>query len=169
MRKRCGGEQRRRNRKHIILLLILSLFLAVLLSGCLGSEKPTDPEELYWWHIDESNKLSKIARRFYNESFKTDDPLEQNRLLKETKKNWEGALEEDKNALNLLSDPDKKLYIEYRIKTRMYSINAVDNLIFITETDSKEDAEEAAAEFGNNVDQALEWGKKAAAIIPRRD
>ncbi len=58
MEQRKGREEHpKRNRQTIVLLLILSLFLTVVLSGCLGSEKQTNnndevaTDEDFWLYI----------------------------------------------------------------------------------------------------------------------
>ena len=150
------------------LFLIFAILLLLFLSGCLGSEKPSDPEKQYWEHIDESDKLGEQGVKLADEADKSGDPLVQNKLLKQEKKLYEEALEEERIALSLTSDPDKKLYAEYRITSKNYLIKAVDNLIFITETDSFEEAD-AAAEYANNLSVGIQWAKKTGAIIPRRD
>ena len=63
MKPRKGREEhlKRNSRQTIALLLILTIFLSVVFSGCLGSEKLSDAEKQYWEHIDAISNLAKEA------------------------------------------------------------------------------------------------------------
>jgi len=157
----CREEHLRKNRKHLALLLILTLFLTVVLSGCLGSEKKSSSDEEFWEHITLANKAVIEGNDFHQRSKETHDPTEQRELLLKEKASFLAAYHQEQIAFNLTKDPKKKQYVEYRKKALDSLISGTENLITVTETDSEIKAREFVKKYEDNIKEGLEWTGKA--------
>ena len=114
-------EHPKRNRQNIALLLTLTILLTVVLSGCLGSEKPSDAEKQYWGHIDEVSRLSAESQRLWEVIMKT-KITESGELLNQMKENHKKALVHARKAVEIAPDEQSRNYAFYLSKALEYTV-----------------------------------------------
>jgi len=171
LKQRKGRDEHpKRNRQAIAVLLILSLFLIVFLSGCLEGEKTAEDE--FFTHIETSRQLVQKSTPIHNKAvYEEENNTKAAELLVESKKLIEQAREEVILAKKSTNDPNKQKYAEYLIESLKYDIMYHEKLIeaqpYIARND-EETARKRVREGEEYLKQGKYWLDEATKIKPEK-
>jgi len=158
------------NKKLTIVLIVLVLVMGSL-SGCLGSEKTSDPEAEFWEHIDAISNLAKEAGDIWDLAKKEENNTRATSLLKQMKSVHETALYHANKAIELAPDENSTNYAYYLSQSLEYSILADEKLIELSQLLEREDFERAKKideELYPLTEKSLEMLDKAEEYKPTR-
>ena len=175
LKHRKGREEhpKRNSRQTIALLLILTLFLTVVLSGCLGSEKKNGkPSIEYNEDVFEDLDLAIAAlastkqlemdtySAFYDDDFEKTIELEE-----ETKLLYLKSLNHSLSGLNKTTDPTLTELFNNLVEANNYFIQSIESDIQSVEFYSKQDYDNAKIAGDKASDLHVKGGELERKVI----